>query len=149
MHDSTAERGELLDRLPHRAPFRFLTTLDERDDESARGTWHVDGTEAFFAGHFPGRPLVPGVLLAEALAQLSGLVACAGDENEHDPARLAHVDVRLVDAVTPPATIALQTRVVRALGTLVLFDVQAKVGERIVARGQLSLGRAPAAGGAS
>ena len=147
MHDSTTACDALLEGLPHRAPFRFLTTLDERDDASARGTWHVDGSEAFFLGHFPGRPLVPGVLLAEALAQLSGLVASAGDDAGHEPARLAHVDVRFVEAVTPPATITLRTRVARALGSLVLFDVEATLGERVVARGQLSLGR-PAVEGA-
>src|SRR4051812_38571402 len=59
---------DYLSRLPHQPPFRFVSRITEmRDGDSAEGVWSVHGTEAFFAGHFPGRPLVPGVLIVEAL----------------------------------------------------------------------------------
>jgi len=66
--------------LPHRDPFAFITTIDEVvPGASARCTWQLTGDEAFFAGHFPGRPTLPGVLMLEALAQ-TGAIAALRDE---------------------------------------------------------------------
>ncbi len=65
--------------LPHREPFAFITTIDEvAAGESARCSWVLTGDEDFFAGHFPGRPTLPGVLMLEALAQ-TGAVAALQD----------------------------------------------------------------------
>jgi 3-hydroxyacyl-[acyl-carrier-protein] dehydratase len=66
--------------LPHRDPFAFITTIDDvTPGESARCSWVLTGDEPFFAGHFPGRPTLPGVLMLEALAQ-AGAIAALQDE---------------------------------------------------------------------
>ena len=68
------------DVLPHRPPFLFVDEIVELvPGERAAGIWRLNGDEWFFPGHFPGRPTLPGVLMAEAIAQL-GAVAVLTDE---------------------------------------------------------------------
>lgn len=69
------------DLLPHRPPFLFVDEiLDLVPGEWARARWHVDPEAWFFAGHFPGNPILPGVVMIEALAQTGALAALADPE---------------------------------------------------------------------
>lgn len=66
--------------LPHRAPFIFVDELTALEPGlSASGLWHLSGDEDFFAGHFPGRPTLPGVLMCEAIAQLGAIAVLTDD----------------------------------------------------------------------
>ncbi|MCO6437614.1 MAG: beta-hydroxyacyl-ACP dehydratase [Phycisphaerae bacterium] len=137
---------EILDLLPHRPPFCFITGQLDLDDASfGRAEWRVDGSEPFLAGHFPGMPTVPGVLIGEALAQLAGLVVVKRVHQTADRmsnqlhGKLAHIDLRFDQSVEPPASIVLSVRLNRELGTLWQFAVTAKVGDAVAARGSLAL----------
>jgi 3-hydroxyacyl-[acyl-carrier-protein] dehydratase len=148
----------VLDNLPHRKPFRFVSSVVELDaGRRGVGLWSLSGDEDFFGGHFPGNPVVPGVLLAEALAQVSGLVAFGGDGasgiaqgGEPDgtpsragrgPARLAQVSVKFQAGVVPPAEVRLESVLTKEMGGLYLFDVRADVGGVVAASGTLVLAR--------
>jgi len=151
------ESHRLLDELPHRPPFRFLTRVQAlTPQESGVAVWHVSGAEGFFQGHFPNHPIVPGVLIIEALAQLSGLVGfyrgplnaedsgiSGAKDKEPQQGKLVQVDVRFDDSVIPPAEITLISQQARVLGALRQFEVSAKCREAIVARGRLTLAIVP------
>ena len=127
---------DLLKRLPHAPPFRFVSKLVEiKSGQSAQGIWSVRGDEDFLKGHFPGRPIVPGVLIAEALAQISGLAAVTSSAE----GRLVQVDVRFDASVVPPADIQLESSVLTSVSGLTQCRVQATCRQTIVARGTITL----------
>jgi 3-hydroxyacyl-[acyl-carrier-protein] dehydratase len=76
---SASVEGDLVGLLPHRPPFRFIDTVDEIvAGERITARYKVTGEEDFLAGHFPGRPIFPGVIQLEALAQ-AGAIALLAD----------------------------------------------------------------------
>ena len=123
--------------LPHREPFVFVDRVVARAaGESAECVKIFPAETPFFAGHFPGTPLVPGVILAEALAQTAGLAAGQPGRSF----RLTAIrTMKFPAAAGPGEEIRLVARKAAVVGGLWQFEVRASVGERTVADGVIVL----------
>ena len=85
---TTMDIHKVLSLLPHRYPFLLIDkVLDYKVNESLRALKNVSYNEPYFVGHFPVRPVMPGVLIVEALAQATGLLAMASRPDEVGEAR--------------------------------------------------------------
>lgn len=142
--------AEALARLPHGPEFRFLDRLLALEPgKSGAGEYRVRGDEPFLRGHFPGEPMLPGVLLVEACAQLAGVVA------QSDPAvaplpglkLTALRAVKILGAARPGEVLRLEARVTGRLGPLVNAAASATVAGRRLLQAELVLaGEAEGAG---
>lgn len=138
--------------LPHRPPFVFVRELVKCDPGvSAEAVTSFVAGDPIFAGHFPGNPLVPGVILTEALAQTAGIAVAAGYSESAKPMFLLSAirSMKFFRAVRPGERIDLRAEKLAHVGDLVQFKVEASVSGVQVAEGQLVLSAAgnSAAGG--
>lgn len=128
--------------LPHRPPFVFVRELIQCDPgvfAEATTSFAVD--DPIFAGHFPGNPLVPGVILTEALAQTAGIAAAAGHAENSKPFFLLSAirSMKFLRAIRPGEQVDLRAEKLAQVGDLVQFRVEASVSGVRVAEGQLVL----------
>lgn len=138
--------AEALQRLPHGPEFRFLDRLLELDPgRRGAGEYLVRGDEAFLRGHFPGEPLLPGVLLVEAAAQLAGVVAQC-DPTLPPLAGLKLTGVRAAKfsgSARPGQRVQLRAVVTRRFGPLIHAQVEAAVEGQTVLTAEVILGGRP------
>jgi len=128
--------------LPHGVEFRFVERLLELDPgKSGVGEYHVCGDEVFLRGHFPGEPLMPGVLLVEAVAQLAGVVAQSDPAIAPLPALklTALRNVKILGSARPGQILQLEARVTGRLGNLIQAQGRALVGREVVLTADLTL----------
>lgn len=122
--------------LPHRAPFLFVDRiLSVVAGEMAEGEKVFEAEDPVFQGHFPGNPLVPGVLLTEALAQVAGIAGASPRGFLLSAIRA----MKFPSAARPGERILLCAKRAGGLGGLHQFEVTARVDERVVAGGAIVL----------
>jgi 3-hydroxyacyl-[acyl-carrier-protein] dehydratase len=132
--------------LPHRPPFVFVRQLLRCEPgQLAECSALFSRDDPMFAGHFPENPLVPGVLLTEALAQTAGIAAASGFPENARPLFLLSAirAMKFLSAVRPEEDIFLHAEKLAQMGELLQFKVQASVQGKLVAEGQLVLNLAP------
>ena len=128
--------------LPHGRDFRFVDEITALDPgKSGDGRYVVRGDEAFLNAHFPGNPMMPGVILIEALAQLGGMVA------QSDPAvpplgdvRLAAVQAaKITGSAVPGEMLTIRARITGRLGPLVQIQGEVLAGDRPLLAARITL----------
>jgi 3-hydroxyacyl-[acyl-carrier-protein] dehydratase len=131
--------AEHLHGLPHRAPFVFVRKIITREPGvSAECETEFSRDDPMFVGHFPGDPLVPGVILTEALAQTAGIAA--HDENSTTRFLLSAIrQMKFLRPVLPEQKIILRARKLAEVDQLLQFEVEALIDNERIAAGQLVL----------
>ena len=141
----TLEKSEILNFLPHREPFMFVDkVLALTADKSIEAQLHLSPELPFFAGHFPGMPIMPGVLTCEALAQTAGLLIglSAHEKNATDTPRLfflASANMKYKTPAKAGETLTLKAYLIKDFQGLAQFKVEAISGRISIAEGTLVL----------
>ena len=125
--------------LPHADPFLLVTRVLELQPDGATCEWDVAEDLDIFRGHFPGNPVVPGVLITEALAQLGGLAIDSERSDSNATGMLASSNMRFKLPVVPPATIEMTATVSRSLGAVHLIEVVATVNDEVCVSGTVGV----------
>ncbi len=139
---------EILQRLPHAFPFRMIDRIIEIEKgKKAIALKNVSMDEPHFSGHFPNEPIMPGVLILEAMAQTGGLAFQSSFEKEEEgiPVLARIEEFRLKRRVIPGDQLIIEAEVLHIFSNLAKVKVQAKVGGKIAAEGTLVIAKGPLA----
>jgi 3-hydroxyacyl-[acyl-carrier-protein] dehydratase len=136
------EIQEILEYLPHRYPMLLVDrVLECEPGKRIRGVKNVTINEQFFQGHFPHHPVMPGVLVIEALAQVSAILSFKTLGNKPDRNSVYYFvgidDARFKRPVVPGDQLILESAIERHTRGIWKFSVQAKVGETLAAEANL------------
>ena len=129
-------RQEILAAIPHRDPFLLVDEIVERTDTRIVGSKTFGGDEWFFAGHYPGHPLVPGVLLCEAAMQCGAILLSRHFAADHGkvPVATRMSDVRFKRMVRPGEKIVMEVELIERLADAFFLKAKVTVDGKVAVR---------------
>lgn len=138
------DKDKIKSILPQREPFLFIDEVIETvGTEKVVAAKYIDPNEPYFKGHFPGKPIFPGVLIIEAMAQASIILyyLCKPEiANAHPTYYLGRNKAEFLAPVLPGDKLILEAHKVKILDEAGVVDTVARVGDKIVAKAQLIFG---------
>lgn len=133
-------KNEIKQIIPQREPFLMIDEVEEYvPGESAIAYKHVSEDEWYFKGHFPGNPIMPGVLITESLAQTGAIAILSLEENKGRNALFAGIDkMRFKKQVVPGDVLRLEVKIIKQKGPIGVGEALATCDGKIVAKGELT-----------
>ena len=137
---SVLSTKEILEIIPHRHPFMLIDTIEELEPGvKAIGKKCVSFNEPFFAGHFPTEPVMPGVLIIEALSQVGAVAILSMPENKGKIAYFGGIkEARFKGMVKPGDVLMLETEIIRVKGPVGVGKANAYVDGKLVCKAELT-----------
>ena len=137
---SVLSAKEIMDIIPHRQPFMLLDAVEELEPGiKAVAKKCVSYNEPYFAGHFPTEPVMPGVLIIEALAQTGAVAILSQPEFKGKTAYFAAVNsAKFKGKVTPGDVLTLETEIIKVKGPIGVGSAKAFVDGKLVASAELT-----------
>jgi UDP-3-O-[3-hydroxymyristoyl] N-acetylglucosamine deacetylase/3-hydroxyacyl-[acyl-carrier-protein] dehydratase len=130
---------EIMKYIPHRYPFLMVDRILKIDGEKITGVKNVSANEPYFQGHFPGHPIMPGVLQLEAMAQVAGVLLLRKLEAANQVAYfMSAEDVKWRKPVVPGDTLVIEVELTKARGKIGKAKGVCKVGGEIVSEGEVT-----------
>ncbi len=133
--------SKVMEYLPHRYPFLLIDrVIESEDDNYLSALKNVTVNEPFFQGHFPGQPIMPGVLIIEAMAQATGLLAFSSMNDGHESKLYMLVGIdksRFRGQVIPGDQLILNVRLKRNMRGIGIFECKALVDGVVVAEAEM------------
>lgn len=133
-------KEEIKNIIPQREPFFMIDEVEEFiPGESAIAYKNVNEQEWYFKGHFPGNPIMPGVLITESLAQTGAVAILSMNENKGKNALFGGIDkMKFKRKVVPGDRLKLEVKIIKRKGPIGIGEAIATVDEKIVAKGELT-----------
>lgn len=133
-------KEEIKKIIPQREPFLMIDEVEEyKPGESAVCYKNVDENEWYFKGHFPGNPIMPGVLITESLAQTGAVAILSMEENKGKNALFGGIDkMKFKKMVVPGDRLKLEVHIIKRKGPIGVGEAIATVEDKIVAKGELT-----------
>ena len=131
---------EIQEIIPHRHPFLLIDCIEEiRPGEGATGYKSVTYNEPFFAGHFPQEPVMPGVLIVEALAQVGAVAILSEEENRGKVAYFGGINsAKFRKKVVPGDRLKLECQIIKRTGPVGIGSATASVDGKVAVSAELT-----------